>query len=72
MNPISVLKTKAAGAKTTDRPSGRQDDDETGGQTISLVSYLETDNERLRQAADKLSHETAALRQELERRERGR
>ncbi len=30
---------------------------------IDLASYLEADNERLRQAAVELSHQTAALRQ---------
>jgi hypothetical protein len=30
---------------------------------IDLASYLEADNERLRQAAAELSHQTAALRQ---------
>jgi hypothetical protein len=34
---------------------------------IDLVSYLEADNERLRQAAAELSLQTAALRQELTR-----
>jgi hypothetical protein len=36
---------------------------------IDLASYLEADNERLRQAAVELSRQTAALRQELKRRQ---
>jgi hypothetical protein len=41
-----------------------------GAEVVSLVSYLETDNERLRRTAAELSLQTTALRQELDRMER--
>jgi hypothetical protein len=37
-----------------------------GAKVIDLVSYLETDNDRLRQAAAQLTLQNASLRQELE------
>jgi hypothetical protein len=52
-----------------DPQSRKQEDAETGGQTVCLISYLEADNERLRQAAAELSLENEALRQELKKRE---
>jgi outer membrane murein-binding lipoprotein Lpp len=66
MNPVSVFKTKAVGAKMISRRMHRQDDAEAGCQAISLVSYLEAANEKLRQTVSDLTRETAALRQELE------
>ncbi len=66
MNRVSVFKTRTVGAKTINRQFRRQDDAEPGCQAISLVSYLEADNEKLRQAVVALTSETAALRQELE------
>ncbi len=51
----------------------RRDDSETGCQAINLVSYLEAANQNLRQAVAELMHETAVLRQELNKMEsRGR
>jgi hypothetical protein len=51
----------------------RRDDAETGCQAVSLVSYLEAANEKLRQAVADLMRETAALRQEVDKLEgRGR
>lgn len=41
-----------------------------GAKVVSLVSYLEADNERLRRTAAELSLQTTALRQELGRTER--
>jgi hypothetical protein len=66
MNPVSVFKPRAIGAKMINRRLHRQDDAETGCQAVSLVSYLEAANEKLRQAVADLTRETAALRQELE------
>jgi hypothetical protein len=37
-----------------------------GAEVIELVSYLEADNDRLRQAAAELTLQNAALRQKLE------
>jgi hypothetical protein len=69
MNPVSIFKTRAVGAKMINRRLHRQDDDEAGCQAISFVSYLEAANEKLRQAVAELTRETAALRQELEKME---
>jgi len=73
MNPVSVIETRAAGSKMINRQLRRRDDSETGCRAINLVSYLEAANEKLRQSVAELMHETAALRQELEKMEsRGR
>jgi hypothetical protein len=73
MNPVSVIKTRAAGSKMINRQLHRRDDSETGCQAINLVSYLEAANEKLQRAVAELMRETAALRQELEKMEgRGR
>jgi hypothetical protein len=68
MNPVFVFKTRAIGAKMINRRLHRQDDAEAGCHAISLVSYLEASNEKLRQAVAELTRETEALRQELEKR----
>jgi hypothetical protein len=69
MNPVSVIKTRAAGSKMINRQLQRRDDSGTGCQAINVVSYLEAANEKLRQAVAELVLETAALRQELEKME---
>jgi hypothetical protein len=69
MNPVSVIKTRAAGSKMINRQLHRRDDSDTGCQAINLVSYLEAANEQLRKAVAELMRETAALRQELEKME---
>lgn len=66
MNPVSVIKTRAADSKMINRQLHRRDDSETGCQAINLVSYLEAANEKLRQSVAELMHETAVLRHELE------
>jgi hypothetical protein len=71
MNPVSEFTTTAAGSKMINRQSRERDDAESGCQAISLVSYLEAANERLRQAVEELRRETTALRQELTRKESG-
>jgi hypothetical protein len=66
MNPVSVLKRKEARTKASDRTSSRQGEAESPCELISLRSFLEADNKRLRQAVLELSRETAVLRQMLE------
>jgi len=67
MNPLSVLKRKEARTKASGRTSRRQGEAKSKNpcELISLLSFLEADNKRLRQAALDLSRETAALRQAL-------
>ena len=69
MNPVSEFKATAAGSKMINRRSRKLDDPEPVCQAITLVSYLEAANERLRQAVEELRRETTALRQELTRKE---
>jgi hypothetical protein len=73
MNPVSVPKKKEAGPKTHDREACVQNDTQSVCEMISLRSFLEADNKKLRQAVLALSIETAALRQMLKTKEsRGR
>jgi hypothetical protein len=65
MNPVSVLKRNETRTKASDRTSRRQGEAQSPCELISLLSFLEADNKRLRQAALDLSRETAALRQVL-------
>jgi hypothetical protein len=65
MNPVIVLKKRTVDAKTSDQKSHRQDGAEC--QPISLLSFLEAENIRLRQAFLELSRDTLALREALKR-----
>jgi hypothetical protein len=65
MNPVSVLKGRDVGPKAADREARRGDDLQTPCELISLLSYLEADNQKLWKAVRELSIETAALRQAL-------
>lgn len=56
------VELRTIGAKVK---SNKQDDAELGCQPISLLSYLEMENVRLRQAVVELSLDTMALREEL-------
>jgi hypothetical protein len=69
IDPVSVIKTTAAGSKMINRRLHRRDDAQTGCHAIDLVSYLEGANEKLRLAVARLMRETAALQQELEKKE---
>jgi hypothetical protein len=72
MSPVSVLKTKAAGPKAINQGVRRQNHVETECELISLLSFLEADNERLWQAVLELSLETVALRRALKKVEKSR
>jgi hypothetical protein len=61
MNP--VFKMRTIDSDPSDRESHKQDDAEPGCPTISLLSFLEAENIRLRQAVVELSLETMALRE---------
>jgi hypothetical protein len=65
MKPVSKLKPKIAGSKAADRQSDRQDDADPACQPISILSFLEAENARLRQAVMELSRDTMALREAL-------
>jgi hypothetical protein len=67
MNPVSVLTPRIAGAKAGDREPREQDDAEPECRPISLLSFLQAENIRLRQAVLELSLDTMALREELKR-----
>jgi hypothetical protein len=60
MNPVTVLKTRTVDSKPSDQKSHKQDGAEW--QPISLLSVLEAENIRLRQAVLELSLDTLALR----------
>jgi hypothetical protein len=62
MNAVSASELRMIGAKVK---SNGQDDAELGSEPISLLSYLEMENVRLRQAVVELSLDTMALREEL-------
>lgn len=66
MNPVSVLTPRMTGSKAGDQESREQDDAEPECQPISLLSFLQAENIRLRQAVLALSLDTMALREELE------
>ena len=66
MNPVSVLKPRMVGSRAVDRQSHKQDDAEPACRPISILSFLEAENIRLRQAVVELSLDTMALREALE------
>src|SRR5262245_11868754 len=67
MNPLSVFKMRTIGPNSSNRESHRQDDVEPGHRTISLLSFLEAENVRLRRAIVELSLGARALREALNR-----
>ncbi len=71
MNPVSVLRPRTVGSRTFNRHSHEQDEAEPACQTISLLSFLEAENIRLRQTVVELSRDTMALREALNRKNGG-
>jgi hypothetical protein len=69
MNPVSVLRTRTVDSKAPDRKSHGQGSVEGKCQPISLLSFLEAENIRLRQAVVELSLHTLALRKALKTKE---
>jgi hypothetical protein len=65
MNSVSVLKPRTVGSRAVDRQSHERGDGEPAGRPISMLSFLEAENIRLRQAVVELSRDTKALRQAL-------
>jgi hypothetical protein len=65
MNAVSVLRTRTINSKACDRASQKQDDAERECRPISLLSVLEAENIRLRQAVVQLLIDTLALREAL-------
>jgi hypothetical protein len=64
MNSVSVLKPRTVGS----RGVGRQSHDDGERRPINMLSFLEAENIRLRQAVVELSRDTVALREALEER----
>ena len=74
MNVVSVLRTrtvnsKAGGQESQKQESQKQDDGERECRPISLLSVLEAENIRLRQAVVELLIDTLALQEALHGRE---
>src|SRR5258708_18770453 len=65
MNSVSVLKPRTVGSRAVDRQSHERGDGEPACRPISMLSFLEAENIRLRQAVVELSRDTTALRQAL-------
>jgi hypothetical protein len=61
MNPVTVLKTRTVDSKASDRKLHKQDT-EPECRPIRLLSVLEAENSRLRQAVLELSCDIMALR----------
>jgi hypothetical protein len=72
MNVVSVLRTRTVNSRACDQEyqeSQKQDDAGRECRPISLLSVLEAENIRLRQAVVELLIDTLALREALHRRE---
>ena len=69
MIPASVFEMGTVDPNSSNRETGKQDDAEPGFQAISLVSFLEAENIRLRQAIVQLSLDVRALKEALNRTE---
>jgi hypothetical protein len=69
MDPVSVLKPRMVGSRAVDRQSHERGDGEPACRPISILSFLEAENIRLRQAVVKLSRDTMVLREALKRNE---
>ena len=62
---VRPLKTKSADATSSDRQTHKGDCLKPGSQPISLLSFLEAENVRLRQAVVELSLDASVLRKAL-------
>jgi len=62
MNPVTVSKTRTVDSKASDRKLNKQDDAEPECRPIRLLSVLEAENSKLRQAVLELSRDIMALR----------
>jgi len=67
-NPVSVLKPKTAGSKIS---KDKKDAADGEAQPINLVSVLQAENTKLRQAVVELLLDTMVLKEALQTRERG-
>jgi len=65
MNSVAVLKIRTVNPKAVDPKSLNQDNVKPKSRTISLLSVLEAENFRLRQAVAELSRDTLVLREAL-------
>jgi transposase-like protein len=65
MKPVSELKQKMGSSKPVDGQSHKQVDAEPASEPTSLLSSLEAENVRLRQAVVELSLDNMALREAL-------
>src|SRR5258706_13984602 len=65
MNSVSVLKPRAVGSRAVDRQSHERGDGEPACRPISMLSFLETENIRLRQAVVELHRATMLIREAL-------
>jgi hypothetical protein len=65
MNAVYVLKISMAHSNSSDRESPKQDDGESDCRPISLLSFLEAENIRLRQAVAELWFDIPALSEDL-------
>jgi hypothetical protein len=63
MNPVPVLKVRMAGPKTRDVTSYNEESLKPENPPISILSFLQAENIRLRQQAVELAFEIAALKQ---------
>jgi hypothetical protein len=69
MNAVSVLRMRTVNSRACDQELPKQDDTGRECRPISLLSVLEAENIRLRQAMVELLIENLALREGLQRRE---
>jgi len=69
MNPVAMLKIMTADPNSSNRESQEQKDDEPVCRPTSLLSFLQAENVRLRQAVAELSLGALALREALKRME---
>jgi hypothetical protein len=66
MNVVSVLRTRTVNAKACDQEPQKEDAGERACPPISLLSVLEAENIRLRQAVVELLIDTLALQEALQ------
>jgi hypothetical protein len=64
---VAVLKVKVDDLNSSDRELNKRSDAEPGCQPISLLSFLQAENVRLRRAVLELSLHAEALREALKR-----
>jgi hypothetical protein len=63
MNPVTVSMTRTVDSKASDRKLHKRDDTKPECRPIRLLSVLEAENSRLRQAVLELSRDIMALRE---------